>query len=58
MAVDYEGEPRSVITYGTSGNTDGVNPGFMDIRPAMDILGYEPQDNIYLAHGHKYIERD
>ena len=58
LAVDYEGPQRSVITYGTSGNTDGLNPGFMDIRPAMDILGYQPQDNIYLAHGHKYIERD
>jgi uronate dehydrogenase len=58
LAVDYEGPVRSIITYGTSGNTDGVNPGFMDIRPAMDILGYRPEDNVYMAHRHKYLDTD
>lgn len=57
LAVDYDGPERSIITYGTSGNTDGVNPGYMDIRPAIEHLGYRPEDNIYLAHSHKYLKK-
>ncbi len=52
LAVDYQGPVKYLITYGTSGNTDGYQVGFMDIRPAVEILGYRPQDNLIKTHRH------
>ena len=46
LAVDYEGPERFVVTYGTSGNSWGYHCGPLDIGPAVDILGYKPQDNM------------
>ncbi len=45
LAVDYEGPERYLITYGTSGNYSTHHPGFLDISAAVDVLGYQPQDN-------------
>ena len=53
-AVDYQGAVKYLITYGTSGNTDGYQVGFMDIRPAVEILGYRPQDNLIKTHRHLF----
>ena len=46
LAVDYEGPERFVVTYGTSGNAWGAHCGPLDIGPAVDTLGYKPQDNM------------
>jgi uronate dehydrogenase len=46
LAVDYEGPERFIVTYGTSGNSWGHHCGPLDIGPAVDILGYKPQDNM------------
>tara|TARA_Y100001933_G_C18986753_1_gene558812 strand:+ start:33 stop:959 length:927 start_codon:yes stop_codon:yes gene_type:complete len=45
LAVDYEGPERYLVTYGTSGNYGTHHPGFLDISAAVDVLGYQPQDN-------------
>ena len=45
LAVDYEGPERYLVTYGTSGNYSTHHPGFLDLSAAIDILGYQPQDN-------------
>ena len=45
LAVDYEGPERYLVTYGTSGNYSTHHPGFLDISAAVDVLGYQPQDN-------------
>ena len=55
LAVDYQGPIKYLITYGTSGNTDGYQVGFMDIRPAVEILGYRPKDNLIQTHRHRFI---
>lgn len=54
LAVDYDGPVKYLVTYGTSGNTDGYQVGFMDIRPAVEILGYRPQDNLIKTHRHLF----
>ena len=46
LAVDYQGPERFLVTYGTSGNAWGYHCGPLDIGPAVDILGYKPQDNM------------
>ncbi len=46
LAVDYDGPERFVVTYGTSGNAAGHRYSPLDITPAVDILGYKPQDNM------------
>ena len=45
LAVDYEGPERYLVTYGTSGNHGTHHPVFLDISAAVDVLGYQPQDN-------------
>ena len=55
LAVDYQGPIKYLITYGTSGNTDGYQVGFMDIRPAVEILGYRPKDNLIETHRHRFV---
>ena len=51
LAVDYQGSERFLVTYGTSGNTCGYHHGPLDIGPAVDILGYKPQDNMMQFRG-------
>ena len=46
LAVDYQGPEKLVVTYGTSGNSWGAHCGPLDIGPAIDLLGYRPQDNM------------
>lgn len=46
LAVDHEGPERFVVSYATSGNSWGYHCGPLDIGPAVDILGYKPQDNM------------
>ena len=52
LAVGYQEPIKYLITYGTSGNTDGYQVGFMDISPAVEILGYRPKDNLIQTHRH------
>lgn len=54
LAVDYEGPVKYLITYGTSGNTAGYQLGFLDISPAVEVLGYKPQDNLIKRHLHEF----
>lgn len=54
-AVEYEGPERYLITYGVSGNTDGYAPVTMDIGAATRVLGYQPQDNVYLKHIRRFL---
>ena len=49
LAIDYDGEERYVVTYGTSETGDYGN---MDIEPARHYLGYRPVVAIwYLSDG-------
>ena len=50
-AVDYDGPEHFVVTYGTSGNAWGHHHSPLDIGPAGNILGYEPQDNMMQFRG-------
>ncbi|MCY3762845.1 MAG: NAD-dependent epimerase/dehydratase family protein [Gemmatimonadetes bacterium] len=45
-AVDYSGPEKFIVTYGTSGNSRGSHRGPLDIGPAVEILGYEPEDDM------------
>ena len=54
LAVDYEGPVRYLITYGRSANSDGYQQSFLDISGAVEVLGYEPQDNLIKTHLHKF----
>lgn len=54
LAIDYEGAEKFLITYGTSGNYSGHQVGFLDISGAVEILGYQPQDNLIKEHMHKF----
>ena len=53
LAVDYEGPEKFLVTYGTSGNNAGEHRGFLDISPAIKVLGYRPQDNC-MQHRHRF----
>ena len=46
LAVDYRGPEKFIVTFGTSGNAWGSHRGPLDIGPAVEILGYEPRDNM------------
>ena len=46
LAVDYQGSEKFLVTYGISGNDYGFHHSPLDIGPAVDILGYKPQDNM------------
>ncbi|NKB72105.1 MAG: NAD-dependent epimerase/dehydratase family protein [Candidatus Latescibacteria bacterium] len=53
-AIDYEGEERFLVTYGTSGNSDGYLLNFLDISRAVEVLGYRPQDNLIAEFRHRF----
>ncbi|MBT3343718.1 MAG: NAD(P)-dependent oxidoreductase [Gemmatimonadetes bacterium] len=55
-AIDYDGPVKCLITYGTSGNHSGHQVGFLDISEAVEILGYEPQDNMIRDHAHRFAD--
>ena len=52
-AVEYEGAEKFLVTFGTSGNAEGEHRSFLDISPAIEVLGYCPQDNI-MKHRHRF----
>lgn len=58
LAVDYDGPVKYLITYGRSANTDGHQQSFLDISGAVEILGYQPQDNLIKTHLHKYMNSE
>ena len=45
-AVDYEGPVKCLITYGRSANSTAYQQSYLDISAAVEILGYQPQDNL------------
>ncbi|MDG2166989.1 MAG: NAD(P)-dependent oxidoreductase [Opitutales bacterium] len=53
LAVYYEGPKKFFVTYGVSNNIDGDFRGFLDISPAMEEFGYQPQDQI-ATERHRY----
>ena len=55
-AIDYEGPVKYLITYGTSGNHSGHQITWLDLTDAMEILGYEPEDNLIRDHAHRFAE--
>ncbi len=54
LAVEYEGPERFLITYGASNNIDDDFRGFLDISPAIEELGYQPQDHIAVER-HRFL---
>lgn len=58
LAVDYEGPVKYLITYGRSANSDGHQQSFLDISGAVEVLGYEPQDNLIKTHLHKFLQNE
>ena len=57
-AVDYDGPVKYLITYGRSANSDGYQQSFLDISGAVEVLGYQPQDNLVKTHLHKFLNGD
>ena len=55
LAVDYNGPVKYLITYGRSANSDGYQQSFLDISGAVEVLGYQPQDNLVKTHLYKYF---
>ncbi len=55
LAVDYEGPVKYLITYGRSGNATDYQLSFLDISAAVEILGYQPQDNLMKTHLHQFL---
>lgn len=55
LAVDYVGAVKYLITYGRSANTDGYQQSYLDISGAVEVLGYQPQDNLVKTHLHKFL---
>ena len=55
LAIDYDGPVKYLITYGRSANSDGYQQSYLDISGAVDVLGYEPQDNLIKTHLHKFM---
>ena len=55
-AIDYDGPVRYLITYGTSGNHSGHQLGFLDLTDAVEVLGYQPQDNLIRDHAHRFTD--
>lgn len=58
LAVDYNGPVQYLITYGRSANSDGYQQSYLDISGAVEVLGYEPQDNLIKTHLHKFINSE
>lgn len=57
-AVEYDGPVKYLITYGRSANTNGFQQSYLDISGAVEVLGYEPQDNLIQTHLHKFMNRE
>lgn len=55
VAVDYDGPVKYLITYGRSANSDGYQQSYLDISGAVEVLGYQPQDNLVKTHLHKFL---
>ncbi len=55
LAVDYDGPLKYLITYGRSANSDGYQQSYLDISCAVEVLGYQPQDNLVKTHLHKFL---
>lgn len=55
LAVDYKGPVKYLITYGRSANSDGYQQSYLDISGAVEVLGYQPQDNLVKTHLHKFL---
>ena len=55
LAVDYDGSVKYLITYGRSANSDGYQQSYLDISGAVEVLGYQPQDNLVKTHLHKFL---
>ena len=58
LAVDYSGPVKYLITYGRSANSDGYQQSYLDITGAVEVLGYEPQDNLIKTHLHKFVDSE
>ena len=58
LAVDYDGPVKYLITYGRSANSDGYQQSYLDISGAVEVLGYEPQDNLIKTHLHKFLKSE
>ncbi len=58
LAVDYDGPVKYLITYGRSANSDGYQQSYLDISAAVEVLGYQPQDNLVKTHLHKFLNSD
>lgn len=58
LAVDYEGPVKYLITYGRSANSGGYQQSFLDISGAVEVLGYEPQDNLIETHLHRFVDNE
>ncbi len=57
-AVDYEGPVKCLITYGRSANSTAYQQSYLDISNAVEILGYQPQDNLMQTHLPKLLNND
>ncbi len=58
LAIDYDGPVKYLITYGRSANTDGYQQGYLDISGAVEVLGYQPEDNLIKSHLHKFLKSE
>ena len=58
LAVDYDGPVKYLITYGRSANSDGYQQSYLDISGAVEVLGYEPQDNLIKTHLYKFMQNE
>lgn len=58
LAIDYDGPVKYLITYGRSANTDGYQQGYLDISGAIEVLGYQPEDNLIKSHLHKFLQTE
>ncbi len=54
LAVDCNGPVKYLITYGRSANSSGYQQSYLDIRGAVEVLGYKPEDNLVKTHLHKF----
>ena len=55
LAVDYDGPVKYLVTYGRSANSDGYQQSYLDISGAVEVLGYQPEDNLVKTHLHKFL---
>ena len=55
LAVDYDGPVKYLVTYGRSANSDGYQQSYLDISGAVEVLGYQPEDNLVKTHLQKFL---